>query len=303
MSDLVHSDFDLAFTPGVRVEGAWGETWETAVESVGLLHLRTGGVVVGDPLTGGLSSGPLARQVDPGRYPVEVALVQRPVPDQRTTAARVVFSDAPVDRWERALFPGQDDLPPDQIPGYGVDAGTGCFGCMMAAPALDTEGGGERLLEAMQEQGGSTWVALGHPDAPEDAVVFTTGWGDGFYGSWWGLAEDGTPAMLVTDFELLIVPVWETFTLDLPLPRGRVDHPLVERVDGRLWRPLLGWQQLRGSGPTVPRVRVLVEGQEPRLVGPERTLHGVVYRLRDAPVGARLEIAYSVGERPAQRVE
>ncbi|WP_317615143.1 MULTISPECIES: DUF4241 domain-containing protein [Bacillus] len=36
-----------------------------------------------------------------------------------------------------------------------------------------------------------------------DIAMFTTGFGDGMYPSFWGLDENGEPACLVTDFLIM----------------------------------------------------------------------------------------------------
>ena len=37
-----------------------------------------------------------------------------------------------------------------------------------------------------------------------NTIAFSTGWGDGAYGSWWGLRADGKPCCLVSDFHVLM---------------------------------------------------------------------------------------------------
>ena len=37
-------------------------------------------------------------------------------------------------------------------------------------------------------------------NSPHGLVVFTSGWGDGVYPSYWGLDTSGIPVALVTDF-------------------------------------------------------------------------------------------------------
>ncbi len=43
-------------------------------------------------------------------------------------------------------------------------------------------------------------TALGGEDSPHGLVVFTSGWGDGVYPSYWALDTSGIPVALVTDF-------------------------------------------------------------------------------------------------------
>ncbi|MCB9671087.1 MAG: DUF4241 domain-containing protein [Alphaproteobacteria bacterium] len=98
------TDFDLAFSANGAVEGSWDEIWSVRVEEAGHLDLVGGRIVVGDPLTGGLSDGPLARAVPPGRYPVDLSVVRRPpdsggVADERVAAARVRFRSTVNTSW------------------------------------------------------------------------------------------------------------------------------------------------------------------------------------------------------------
>lgn len=61
--------------------------------------------------------------------------------------------------------------------------------------------------------------------------MFSTGAGDGIHASYWGCDADGQAVELVSDFELLIGPTYERVELPLPLPRGKLRHPLLEQHD------------------------------------------------------------------------
>lgn len=268
----VHSDFDLAFDAGAHIAARDGEVWGVSVEPAGTLQLRSGQVLVGDPFVGGLSGTPLRRAVAPGRYPVDLSIVQLSSDHRRVAAIRMRVSDAPVARWEPAWFAGQvETSETDSLPGYGVDAGTGCFACAETAPALDTEAAGERLLEAYASQP----TSVAHPDAPEACVTCHSGWGDGFYVSWWGLDAQGEPVCLVTDFEVMVVARYATMELPLPLARGALVHPLSDSLGVRLRRPWLAPSRLEVQYPAslLPRVRVLHIDGSHRVVPPK---HGVL---------------------------
>jgi hypothetical protein len=301
-----HSDFELAFEDGAVVEGAWDEAWTIRVIELGALTLRSGRILIGDPLTGALASEEaLARRAPPGRYPVQLSVIAASPEDHRVAAAKLVLRDAPVVRWEPALFEGQE---PDaeRLPCYGVDSGTGVFACADAAPALDDEESAERLLEALDRDadGLPGLGACPHPVAPESALCFSSGWGDGLYVSWWGLAEDGAPSCLVTDFDLLVRAIYERVVLPWPPPRGRVSLPQVAAREGKLWRPLFGKPRLHHRGPRLPRVRLLVPGEAPRPIPPRWVRDLAEYAVDDAHQGrgAQIEIGYPVGERPARRL-
>jgi hypothetical protein len=86
------------------------------------------------------------------------------------------------------------------------------------------------------------WSAVLDPATHANIVCFKSGEGDGSYASYFGLAADGTPAWLVTDFGLLVRSVMAT--LEIPVPAGNsivLPHPGladigVDRIHFE-WRP------------------------------------------------------------------
>ncbi len=186
--------------------------------SVGPVPLRTGRVVACDPLADP-SDRPFARLAPTGEFPVELLVArhgEEEGADERVAAAVWHFcprplTDHPPTTWEPATWQGQDAtaLGPDEFFGYGVDAGTGCFMSDAAARALlarmDAE---EDYFETLiREMNGTyrhtrSWAVV-RPDAADPdaaAAIFSSGYGDGFYGSWWGLSADGGVLCLATDF-------------------------------------------------------------------------------------------------------
>jgi len=99
--------------------------------------------------------------------------------------------------------------------GYGVNTGTGCFMDAEAAIYLQAyedkryqEDNNfyfyEEFAEALEQNYKHTWdwlVTRFHDKV--DIAMFTTGFGDGMYPSFWGLNENGEPACLVTDFLIM----------------------------------------------------------------------------------------------------
>jgi hypothetical protein len=212
---------------------------------IGRLCVPTGRVVVCDPLTLHKPT-PLGKETPTGQFPVRLFIAHYEGGDQRVAAASLDFAmDAP-DRWEMAVWPGQDvaTLKPDHIFGYGVDSGTGCFMDEAAArrlvvlmdkvedyfeeilaqmeptyvhtrswalmnlgprqPAEEKEYF-ELLLEQTRPHHASTVPADPYESKDDDRLniaVFSSGWGDGFYASYWGWSGDRL-ACLMTDFGLL----------------------------------------------------------------------------------------------------
>ena len=184
--------------------------------ALGELDLPTGRVVVADPLANP-DRPALAREVPKGRYPVTLFRAQ-----SRIAMAMVRFAPGKVARWEMATIPGQDpaELKGDEIFGYPVDAGTGAFMDAAAKPAMDKReqmqiekqraaarqysNYYDDVVSAEMERNGGDY-ALHKPldDDPANVAIFRSGWGDGFYASYWGLDEADRPLALVTDFVVM----------------------------------------------------------------------------------------------------
>lgn len=200
------------------IEKSADELAAVKVEAItlGELDLPSGRIVATDPLVFPEWT-PLERTVPPGRYPVTLYRAQ-----QRIAMALLRFAPGKVARWEIATLPGQNpaDLKEDEIFGYPVDAGTGCFMDADAHKAMEKREAQEIerarrsqtpygsyydnvIADEMQRNDGD--YALHKPLADDrvNVAIFRSGWGDGVYASYWGLDEAGKPLVLVTDFGVM----------------------------------------------------------------------------------------------------
>lgn len=175
---------------------------------MGELQLPTGQVVVADPLVTP-ERAPLERRIAPGSYPVMLYQAHG-----RNALAVLRIAPGEAVRWEIATIAGQDaaTLKDGDIFGYPVDAGTGSFMDKSAYPLM---------LEREKREiakGATDFNYYDHvladeyedfvmhrplPDSPVNVAVFSSGWGDGFYASFWGLDAAGRPLILLTDFQVL----------------------------------------------------------------------------------------------------
>jgi hypothetical protein len=86
------------------------------------------------------------------------------------------------------------------------------------------------------------WSAVLDPKTHANIVCFRSGEGDGCYASYFGLAADGTPACLVTDFGLLVRSVMDTLQVPVPVKEQSelaylgFAHAGIARIHVR-WRP------------------------------------------------------------------
>lgn len=150
-----------------------------------------------------LEAEPFVQVVPVGEHSLFLAIAAIET-DERIAFAMLRFAKAPVAHWKIATCVGQDptSLAPGEIFGYGVDSGTGCFGDSNAY-RLVSEAGGEFAEKMMAEsrqvyRHTRDWLLV-ETDAGSFAV-FSSGFGDGFYASYWGYSEVHEVVCLVTDF-------------------------------------------------------------------------------------------------------
>ncbi len=179
--------------------------------ALGLLPLPNGTVIAADPLVQPEREA-FTRRVEPGDYPVTLYQAQG-----RVALAELRFADGTPARWELALVPGQDiaSLKAGEIFGYPVDAGLGCFMDPAARAAMARRDAQEQkqagysnyyddVLAGELKDSNLNWVMHRPlPDDPARVAVFSSGWGDGVYASYWGLDAAGQPLRLVTDFGII----------------------------------------------------------------------------------------------------
>lgn len=291
---MVHSPFADAFRPGTRFVQENSGLVEVSTRTLGELAVPSGRIGAADPFVTAFDepAATFARAAPTGTFPVEVAIARFDNADARVACARVRFSTTEAVRWEVATFEGQGALADDELPGYGVDAGTGCFFDAEARGDVD-EATGARWLAAMEAAGVDTWTWHVADLGGANVVMFSSGWGDGFYTSYWGLDADGRVAELVTDFGVLVEAVSERVELPLPLPRGRVEHPRLASAGVTVRGPLWSRTTAIVGGSGVARVEL--SGGEPVAMtweGKERR-----YTWEKAAPGSRLVVSVMVGER------
>lgn len=197
--------FTIAFADGARAASVFGDV-RFYRQPLGELYLPSGRLAACDPFADA-QVAPFARTVPPGRYPVDLAVARFAGGDERVAAARVRFGDGEPARWEPAATGGRrgDDG------GYGVDSARGCLASAEALAAHaarmgDGDAHAAGLGEAMERSYRHTreWANVVLDEASGlNLVVFSTGMGDGYYRSFWGLDPAGRPACLVTDFGIV----------------------------------------------------------------------------------------------------
>jgi hypothetical protein len=194
-----------------------GELLVFRTVDAGQLFLPTGRIVAADPfvLPG---TKAFTRSVPPGKYAAEfiIATCEK---ERRFAYAVLRFRPSLPARWELALLPGQNpsNLAEGEFFGYPVDTGMGSF--MDEKTAV--------LLRGQYDADENFWKTISRTlgDRSNDATGWTnfvlesvsglnlvaceSGWGDGLYGTFFGLDAENEPLCLLTDFgvvESLMAP-------------------------------------------------------------------------------------------------
>lgn len=182
------------------------------------LHVPSGRIVAADPLVN-MERPAFARRTPVGTFPVFLYVEQE---YDRICCAEIRFSEEKIAAWEMALLSEQDieELKVGEIYGYPVDAGLGCFMDEESAQQLRkherqlAERLGEEydnyyddflseLLEGDEAVSSDYCTIVPFPDQPHNVAVFRSGWGDGYYASYFALNAEGQVVRLITDFACL----------------------------------------------------------------------------------------------------
>jgi hypothetical protein len=212
-------DLARVFKQGARYKDDHA-TYTVKLVDLAPVTLPTGKIFAADPFAFHRVE-PFERTVKKGTYAITASIakvvpLKKGRPQERVGAAMLRIAKGEPHSWINATRKGQKlaKLQAGYYYGYGVDAGTGCFCDVTAATALaaldEVEFANDnwegwlmaKLSKGMlaSKQAWGTGTAITVPATRANVVAFSSGWGDGFYGSYWGLSRKGEPVCLVTDF-------------------------------------------------------------------------------------------------------
>lgn len=252
---IVHSDFNLAFTPGHKFESSKGDTYTTEVFDAGTINIVSGKVCAFDSAVSWDDAHPFIQKVKPGKYPLKISRVTIRMKgfedkknmlghkDQRNACAKVVFKKGKAVRWELAKSwdPGRKSISEY----YNVDAGTACiadFRTLMKSRSQE-----RRINDYFPKQHTPFYSVDLIKAKGTKLLIFDTGYGDGSYASYWGFDNAGNRIELVTDFRILLESFRKTLVINnIVKYRGKViDHPELKKHNFKL-KVLKAWpKQLR----------------------------------------------------------
>lgn len=177
--------------------------------NIGDIQVESGKLIACDPIVM-RDAKPFSANFPIGHFPVQLALANVNG-DERIAFSRIMFSDKPVAQWRFALHDGQQPVSifGETLYGYGVDAGIGLFideKANLAFNRLDKQNDSlwdEVFTKEMDKHLHATWQYVLYNFGKHNLAAFSTGWGDGTYGTYIGYDANGNICRLLTDFGLI----------------------------------------------------------------------------------------------------
>ena len=212
-------NMDRMFTDGMKRERE-GEKFQFRVVDAGDMHLPSGKLVAADLHAGPVDAVEFDRTVAPGIYSTKIALVEFESQVQ-VGGLKIVFDDQPVEKWELATVIGNDvsNLEPGQFVGFTSQSGIAYLADLETVSQScrelqkDSSELSKKILQAIKDAKGQyanftfeesnlATKNAGEPLRKKNALVSSTGWGEGTYASYFGLSKDNQPVCLVVDFNV-----------------------------------------------------------------------------------------------------
>ncbi len=158
------------------------------------LVLSSGAVVTSDAFLI-FGAQPANRTFEPGNYRVVLTLTRDNTGDVLVAYARIELGGGTPVRWEPATS-------------FGAESGTAVFIDQDAVShaSANYDPYGTAVLGALTDavEHNEYWTSIVvDPDTGADAVIFTTGHGEGGYTTYWGFDKNNQPVALVADFNVL----------------------------------------------------------------------------------------------------
>jgi hypothetical protein len=199
--------FETAFFPGTA-DTLYNDSVHFYAVDIGKVRIESGKIIAADPAFVS-DAKPFAAAFPIGEYSVQLAIAKFKT-NERIAFSRILFSPAPISKWELALDSGQQPLGlyDTSYYGYPVDAGLGMFidsieNISLDRMTKDTKNWEDIFITQMEKHSHLGWDYLLFDREFHSFAAFSSGWGDGRYGSYIGYDSTGRICRLLTDFQLI----------------------------------------------------------------------------------------------------
>jgi hypothetical protein len=178
----------------------------------GKLNLVTGKIVATDPILM-YDDESYSERIAPGTYPVYVYVGKTENRNRQTVLAELRVNDNTPVKWEMALYKGESSkgFAQDEFMGYEVENGLGCFMDEHVMEILDVMDEDEleqyekKVKESVRKSGDSCADVEIDEKTKSNIIIFTSGWNDGVFPTYYGFDKNNKLARLVTDFMVIEV--------------------------------------------------------------------------------------------------
>lgn len=192
---------------------------------IGEINLPTGKIIASDPFFT-KDVMPFSRTVEPGKYPVKIYIIEIEPEHYRIAFAKIKFKNEKAISWILAVSNNMNideltNLKKDEYFGFPVDAGLGCFlddstnylynkkiddfytsssnanyyNDLLAQEFKDYSSNNE-----YSSKYGDWNNHLVEPNKGLNVIMFASGWGDGYYPTYWGYNDNKETVELTIDF-------------------------------------------------------------------------------------------------------
>lgn len=176
----------------------------------GELKLLTGRIIATDPILL-YDDESFSQHVKPGTYPVYIYVGKTGDRKKQTVAAEIRFSNSDIAKWEMALLKGESSngFAHDEFMGYEVENGLGCFMDESVLETLDvmSEEELEKYEKSVRDEVRKSEYSCADfiidKKRKGNIIVFTTGWNEGTFPTYYGFDKNNKLARLVTDFMVI----------------------------------------------------------------------------------------------------
>lgn len=171
------------------------------------VDLPTGKLIACDPLHTDEYGKVFTQTFPAGKFPAQAALLALGGAE-RVAMVRIVFSEEPIAKWAVAVPRGQQAaaLETDDKPGFATDAALAIYVDSLTLTKIPFDSlssfntGVYRAIDTTERK---TWKGGLYTFAGGNALIISTGLGDGKYASYIGYDKANKPVQLVTDFRLV----------------------------------------------------------------------------------------------------